>query len=95
MLFRSGAKRRIAQDSARISRNGNRVVNLESLEERRLLATFVVTSNGDIPVMMGTTLREAILSANLLPAADTITFSHHHRRHLATGSLYRGHRHAS
>jgi hypothetical protein len=65
----------MAHISARISRNGNRIVELESLEERRLLATFVVTSNGDIPVVMGTTLREAILGANLLPGADTITFN--------------------
>jgi hypothetical protein len=75
MLFRPGAKRRMARISARISRNRDRTVELESLEERRLLASFVVTSNGDIPVVMGTTLREAILMANLLPDADTITFN--------------------
>ncbi|MDB5320647.1 MAG: hypothetical protein JWN40_2278 [Phycisphaerales bacterium] len=75
MLFRPGAKRRTARISARISRNRDRIVELESLEERRLLATFVVTSNGDIPILMGTTLRQAILMANLLPDADTITFN--------------------
>jgi hypothetical protein len=72
MLFRFGAKRRKAQRSARISRNRNQVVQLESLEERRLLATFDVTSIGDLPVLG--TLRGAILGANALPGADTITF---------------------
>jgi len=48
---------------------------LEQLEERRLLATFVVTSNGDVPVIMGLTLRQAITAANLNPGADTIAFN--------------------
>lgn len=45
----------------------------EVLEERRLLATFVVTSNLDAAVPG--TLREAILLANATPGPDTITFN--------------------
>src|SRR5213594_2278150 len=39
-------------------------VTIDALEERRLLATFTVTSNADLGVG---TLREAIMSANLNP----------------------------
>jgi hypothetical protein len=53
-----------------------RVVPLETLEERRLLATFTVTSNGDVPLFpLGLTLREAITMANAMPGADTIDFN--------------------
>jgi hypothetical protein len=48
---------------------------IESLEQRQLLATFVVTSNSDLPVPLMTTLRQAIVSANLDPGPDTITFN--------------------
>ena len=48
---------------------------IEPLEERQLLATFVVTNGGDVPLPGQTTLRQAILSANLSPGADTIAFN--------------------
>src|SRR3954451_24022630 len=51
------------------------VAAVEPLEERWMLATFVVTSNSDVPVVMGMTLRQAILLANATPGADTITFN--------------------
>lgn len=48
---------------------------LESLEGRLLFATFTVTSNSDIPVLMGTTLRQAITEADLLGGSNTINFN--------------------
>jgi hypothetical protein len=57
------------------SNNGYLPAGLELLEERQLLATFTVTSNGDVPVLMGTTLRQAILMANASPGADVINFN--------------------
>lgn len=58
-------------------------VGLEDLEERRLLATFVVNSNADFPVTaplpvlpgMTLTLRQAIVNANATTAPDTILFN--------------------
>jgi hypothetical protein len=54
---------------------GNSARIIEQLENRRLLATFVVTSNADPIALMATTLRQAIMSANLNPGPDTITFN--------------------
>src|SRR5690349_8551987 len=45
---------------------------IESLEVRRLLTTFTVTSNGDLGIG---TLRQAIILANAMPGADTIAFN--------------------
>jgi hypothetical protein len=57
------------------SRNGRSRL-IENLETRRLLATFVVDSTGDVSDDMdgALTLREAIEAANLTPEADTINF---------------------
>src|SRR5438105_10534256 len=48
---------------------------VEPLEERQLLALFVVTTGADVPLPGQTTLREAILGANATPSADTIAFN--------------------
>lgn len=48
--------------------------SLEPLEGRLLFATFTVTSNSDVPVVMGTTLRQAITEADLIPGPNTIKF---------------------
>ena len=54
------------------------VLNLESLEDRRMLATFAVTSNIDGPVAaagdLPGSLRQAIFDANVNPGDDTIEF---------------------
>src|SRR5262249_4743135 len=47
---------------------------VEILEDRRLLATFVVTTTADALIPPVGSLREAINSANSNPGADTITF---------------------
>ncbi|MFK8113549.1 MAG: beta strand repeat-containing protein [Rubripirellula sp.] len=44
---------------------------LETLEERRVLAAFLVSAGGDAGAG---TLREALVAANATPEADTITF---------------------
>lgn len=56
------------------SRIRNSFAQLESLESRLLFATFTVTSNSDVPVVMGTTLRQAIMEADLSPGPNTIAF---------------------
>jgi hypothetical protein len=48
---------------------------LEGLETRLLFATFTVTTNSDVPIIMGTTLRQAITEANLSPGPNTIKFN--------------------
>ena len=54
------------------------VLNLESLEDRRMLATFTVTNNVDGPVAaagdLPGSLRQAIFDANTSPSNDTIEF---------------------
>ncbi|HEX8203448.1 MAG TPA: hypothetical protein VF590_23430, partial [Isosphaeraceae bacterium] len=45
---------------------------LEALEDRRLLATFVVDNPGDIGLG---SLRQAIVDANATPGADSIIFA--------------------
>jgi len=54
-----------------------RHLQVEPLEDRRMLAVFSVTSNQDNTIAGDglTTLREAIVAANLLDDADTINFA--------------------
>ena len=47
---------------------------LMALEDRRLLATFVVNNPTDTTILGETDLRQAITSANSTPGANTITF---------------------
>jgi hypothetical protein len=78
MLFRRSAKGRspcIVSTCTSSKAKLGRAVELETLEERRLLTTITVTSNSDALIHMGTTLRDAIVMANLLPGADTVQFS--------------------
>lgn len=77
----SSRKRKTASAAIRRSRRPchlRRTLHFESLEERRLLATFVVNNSDDFPVaMVGDapgTLRQAIFDANELPGPDTIEF---------------------
>lgn len=58
--------------SARRERGAGRRLRFEPLEPRALLASFLVTNNGDSGAG---TLRDAIERANLDPAADTIDFA--------------------
>ena len=54
------------------TRHNRRRLRFETLEERRLLATYVVSNTSD----SGTgSLRQAILDSNATPARDTIAFS--------------------
>ena len=48
---------------------------LDWLESREVPAIFTVTTASDDPLDPGTTLREAITSANLAPGADEIQFA--------------------
>jgi len=56
----------------------NQKLVFESLEERRLLATFLVTNSSDAPVFavgdLPGSLRQAVFDANANPGADTIQF---------------------
>jgi titin len=69
--------------AGRVERRPRPWVGVEDLEERRLLATFVVNSNADLPAIapgpilpfMPLTLRQAIVNANATTAADTILFN--------------------
>lgn len=63
-LFRSGRVSR----TKRICQNA---VNIEALEERRLLTVFSVGTNADSGAG---SLRQAILDANSTPGADTVNF---------------------
>ena len=63
-------------DRPHTARVPNPVTLIEPLEDRRLLATFTVTSTGDTVANDGqTTLREAVQSANATASADTIVFA--------------------
>ena len=57
---------------------GPATLKFESLEDRRLLATFTVTNNSDGPVAaagdLTGSLRQAIFDANANPGDDTIEF---------------------
>ena len=88
MTFKTFMSRLVSQLSgtqsitrSRLSRNSRRRNSMPSLasetelEQRVLLAAFVVTSGADNTTADSlTTLREAILLANSSPGADTITF---------------------
>ena len=67
---RSGARRARRARSVRPTILGRRKPLFEVLEDRRMLATFTVTSNLDTPQVGVLTLREAIALAN----ADPLTF---------------------
>jgi uncharacterized repeat protein (TIGR01451 family) len=56
-------------------RAASRFPRLEVLEERQLLATFVVTNAGDSADPNSGSLRRAIMDANAMPGADVITFN--------------------
>ncbi|MEZ6092119.1 MAG: hypothetical protein R3C05_29770 [Pirellulaceae bacterium] len=72
-LFRRTRKARKTQTS--LGRQAQRRAKFRSLEDRRLLATFVVNGVEDNTTDDAfVTLREAINSANATPEADTITF---------------------
>src|SRR4051812_2315065 len=75
---------RVGSRAGRVQWEPRSRAGVEDLEERRLLATFVVNSNADFPVAapvliplpgMMVTLRQAIVNANANPGADTILFN--------------------
>lgn len=69
---------RLAKGPRRKTSQNTRQLRVESLEDRRLLAVFVVNNAGDIDddgnALPGT-LRQAVELANATPATDTIIFS--------------------
>ena len=70
---RSKVQSRPSLNSQR-NRSRRRVLSLESLEERQLLSTIIVTNPTDTPVAGQTDLREAIAIAVADTTDDTITF---------------------
>lgn len=73
--FSSINHRRLMKNPRRLApRASNDRALLESLESRLLFATFTVTTNSDVPILMGTTLRQAIMEADLLGGSNTIKF---------------------
>ena len=66
----SVASKRRRQRNRRLMQRG--LLSFNRFEDRRLLATFAVTSNADIGAG---TLRDAITIANITPGADEIVFA--------------------
>ncbi|HXE52701.1 MAG TPA: right-handed parallel beta-helix repeat-containing protein [Tepidisphaeraceae bacterium] len=72
----AGVRSHSANTSNKQGRKWGRIVSaIEVLEVRRLLSTFVVTTNLDTPVPLPGSLREAIILADTNPGPDTITFN--------------------
>ncbi len=74
MSKRSSSHKRIAPDSFRKVTPRRRNFALEPLEDRRLLAAYVVNNPTDTVVVGKTNLRQAIDAANVNGVANTITF---------------------
>jgi hypothetical protein len=80
MKFRRFLSKGFSRHSNHCSTNArkgslDRRLRFEYCEDRRMLATFVVNTTSDTPVLGRTTLREAVAQANLLDDHDTIEFS--------------------
>ena len=67
---KSVASKRRRQRNRRLLQRG--LLSFDRLEDRNLLATFIVTSTADVGAG---TLRTAINAANLSPGADDIVFA--------------------